>query len=36
MIDLERIKAAYKDGVLRIVLPKKEEVRPKQILVEEN
>ncbi len=33
-IDLEGIKAAYKDGVLRIVLPKKEEVHPKQILVE--
>ena len=36
MIDLERIKAAYKDGVLRIVLPKKEEVHPKQIVVEED
>ncbi len=36
MIDLEGIKAAYKDGVLRIVLPKKEEVHPKQILVEED
>jgi HSP20 family protein len=36
MIDLERIKAAYKDGVLRIVLPKKEEIHPKQILVEED
>ena len=35
-IDLERIKAAYKDGVLRIVLPKKEETHPKQILVEED
>jgi HSP20 family protein len=35
-IDLERIKAAYKDGVLRIVLPKKEEIHPKQILVEED
>jgi len=35
MIDLERIKTAYKDGVLRIVLPKKEEVHPKQIVVEE-
>ena len=35
MIDLERIKTAYKDGVLRIVLPKKEEVLPKQIVVEE-
>jgi len=36
MIDLERIKAAYKDGVLRIVLPKREEVHPKQIVVEED
>lgn len=36
MIDLEKIKAAYKDGVLRIVLPKKEEVHPKQIVVEES
>jgi len=35
-IDLEGIKAAYKDGVLRIVLPKKEEVHPKQIVVEED
>jgi HSP20 family protein len=36
MIDLEKIKAAYKDGVLRIVLLKKEEVHPKQIVVEES
>ncbi|MFB3885474.1 MAG: Hsp20/alpha crystallin family protein [Thermodesulfobacteriota bacterium] len=36
MIDLEKIKAAYKDGVLRIVLPKRGEIRLKQILVEEN
>jgi HSP20 family protein len=36
MIDLERIKAGYKDGVLRIVLPKKEEVHPKQIVLEED
>ena len=35
-IDQEKIKAAYKDGVLRVVLPKREEVHPKQILVEEN
>jgi len=35
-IDREKIKAAYKDGVLRVVLPKREEVHPKQILVEEN
>jgi len=36
MIDREKIKAAYKDGVLRIVLPKKGEVHPKQIVVEES
>ncbi|MGD0915780.1 MAG: Hsp20/alpha crystallin family protein [Thermodesulfobacteriota bacterium] len=33
-IDLGKIKASYKDGVLRVVLPKKEEVPPKQIAVE--
>jgi HSP20 family protein len=35
-IDQEKIKAGYKDGVLRVVLPKKEEVPKKQILVEES
>jgi len=34
-IDQERIKAGYKDGVLRIVLPKKADGHPKQISVEE-
>ncbi len=34
LIDREEIRASYKDGVLRIVLPKKAEVHPKQILVE--
>ena len=34
VIDQEKIKAAYKDGVLRIVLPKKEEVYPKKISLE--
>jgi HSP20 family protein len=34
MIDQEKIKASYKDGVLRIVLPKKEHDYPKQITVE--
>jgi HSP20 family protein len=33
-IDLEKIKASYKDGVLRVVLPKKEDTLPKQILIE--
>ncbi len=35
MIDQENIRAAYRDGVLRIVLPKKGDVQPKQIPVEE-
>ncbi|MBS3907109.1 MAG: Hsp20/alpha crystallin family protein [Syntrophaceae bacterium] len=33
-IDQEGIKASYKDGVLRIVLPRKKDVHPKQISVE--
>jgi len=33
-VDRERIAAAYKDGVLRVTLPKKEEVKPKQIKIE--
>mgnify|MGYP002813329093 FL=1 len=33
-IDPERIKASYKDGVLRVVLPRKPEAQPKQIVVE--
>jgi HSP20 family protein len=33
-IDQEKIKATYKDGVLRIVLPKKEEVHPKPVSIE--
>ncbi|NWF93802.1 MAG: Hsp20/alpha crystallin family protein [Syntrophaceae bacterium] len=35
MIDREKIRAAYRDGVLRVVLPKKTEVHRKQILVDE-
>jgi HSP20 family protein len=27
----DKVKAAYKDGILRITLPKSEEVKPKQI-----
>jgi HSP20 family protein len=32
-IDTEKIKAEYKDGVLRMSLPKKEEAKPKQISI---
>jgi HSP20 family protein len=34
-IDQEKIKASYKDGVLQVILSKKEEARRKQILLEE-
>jgi HSP20 family protein len=34
MIDHEGIKASYKDGVLRVVLPRKQETQAKQIVVE--
>jgi HSP20 family protein len=33
-IDQEGIKASYKEGVLRVVLPRKQEIQPKQIVVE--
>jgi HSP20 family protein len=33
-VDVEKIKASYKDGVLELTLPKKEEAKPKQIRVE--
>jgi HSP20 family protein len=33
-VDRENIKASYKDGVLKVVLPKKEEVKPKQIKID--
>jgi HSP20 family protein len=32
-VDQEKIKAEYKDGILKITLPKKEESKPKQIQV---
>ena len=35
IVDEEKIKADYKDGILRIALPKKEQVRPKQIQISE-
>lgn len=35
-IDQEKIRASYKEGVLRILLPKKEMSLPKQIFVEES
>jgi HSP20 family protein len=31
VVDTEKIKAEYKDGVLRVVIPTKEEAKPKQI-----
>jgi len=34
-VDEERIRADYKDGILKIALPKKEQVRPKQIKIGE-
>jgi len=34
-IDQEKIKASYKDGVLRIILPKKEVTHPQKISLEE-
>ena len=33
-VDEQKIKAKYKDGVLELVLPKSESVKPKQIAVE--
>jgi HSP20 family protein len=36
IVEQDKIKAAYKDGVLRIFLPKRKEVQPKQITVEEH
>lgn len=33
-VDRDAIKAAYKDGVLKVSLPKKEEIKPKQIKID--
>jgi len=33
MVDTERIKAEFKDGVLHLTLPKKEEAKPRQISI---
>lgn len=33
-LDHAKVKASHKDGILRLVLPKKEETKPKQIKVE--
>jgi HSP20 family protein len=33
VVDTEHIKAEYKDGVLRVNLPQKEEAKPKQITI---
>lgn len=33
-VEQERVRATHKDGVLRVILPKKEETKPKQIKVE--
>jgi HSP20 family protein len=32
-VDAEKIKADYKDGVLKVVIPKREEAKPKQISI---
>jgi len=34
VVDANRVKASYRDGVLEIQLPKKEEAKPKEIKVE--
>jgi HSP20 family protein len=35
IVDEEKIRAEYKDGILKISLPKKEQVKPKQIQISE-
>jgi HSP20 family protein len=34
VVDTEKIKADFKDGMLRLTLPKREEARPKQIAID--
>jgi len=34
MVDTATVKASYREGVLEILLPKKEEARPRAIKVE--
>lgn len=34
IVQHDQVKAKYRDGILEIVLPKKEEIKPKQIRVE--
>jgi HSP20 family protein len=36
VVDTEKIKAEFKDGLLRLTLPKKEEAKPKQISISVN
>jgi HSP20 family protein len=33
VVDIDKIKAEHKDGVLRVTLPKKEEAKPRQIQI---
>ena len=33
VVDTEKIKADFKDGMLKLVLPKREEAKPKQISI---
>ncbi|MBI5023476.1 MAG: Hsp20 family protein, partial [Candidatus Omnitrophica bacterium] len=33
-VDPQKVNAAYKDGVLEITLPKREDAKPKQIKVD--
>ena len=35
IVDDDKIRAEYKDGILKIALPKKEQVKPKQIAIAE-